>query len=317
MPTVYQVPLLLEEQKLISLLRARLNLGVVSIPFPRVAKGSELWETWKAVVTQDHEASIEIALVGKYVECHDAYLSVVKSLEHSSMHLRRKLNLTWVDAEHLEPQTKTSKIENYNKAWKALEVASGIIVPGGFGLRGTEGMMLASKFARESKKPFLGVSQRLLLVAFASRGTDQNYRFVSGSKLPRFNSRAIFATCRAPTPRNSTLPRATALSSPCLSWTRRTWEEPCASDLERPSSSQTATGPRSVHFTAGSTRSRSDTVTDTRSTPHTSIAWMALVYTLLGRTRLANVWKSLSSRIIHTLSVSAEFPLLNAMLLSC
>lgn len=158
MPTVYQVPLLLEEQKLISLLRARLNLGVVSIPFPRVAKGAELWETWKAVVTQEHEATIEIALVGKYIETHDAYLSVVKSLEHSSMHLRRKLNLTWVDAEHLEPQTKMSNHENHSNAWKALEVASGIIVPGGFGLRGTEGMMLASKFAREKQKPFLGVS---------------------------------------------------------------------------------------------------------------------------------------------------------------
>lgn len=163
MPTVYQVPLLLEEQKLISLLRARLNLGVVSIPFPRVAKGAELWETWKAVVTQDHEAAIEIALVGKYVETHDAYLSVVKSLEHSSMHLRRKLNLTWVDAEHLESQTKMSNHENYNNAWKALEKASGIIVPGGFGLRGTEGMMLASKFARENQKPFLGVCSVLNL----------------------------------------------------------------------------------------------------------------------------------------------------------
>lgn len=157
MPTVYQVPLLLEEQKLIPLLRARLNLDVVSIPFPRVAKGAELWDTWKSVVTQEHEASIDIALVGKYVETHDAYISVVKSLEHSSMHLQRKLNLIWVDAEHLEPQTKLANHENYNKAWESLRTASGIIVPGGFGVRGTEGMMLASKYARENQTPFLGV----------------------------------------------------------------------------------------------------------------------------------------------------------------
>lgn len=158
MPTVYQVPLLLEQQKLISLLRTRLNLGVMSIAPARVAKGAELWDQWKEVVTREHESSINIALVGKYVETHDAYLSVVKSLEHSSMHLRRKLNLIWVDAEHLEPQTKSVEEDKYSKAWQELRNASGIIVPGGFGLRGTEGMMLASKFARENRTPFLGVS---------------------------------------------------------------------------------------------------------------------------------------------------------------
>lgn len=157
MPTVYQVPLLLEQQKLIPLLRARLNLDVLSINPTRVANGAELWEHWKSVVTREHETCINIALVGKYVEMHDAYLSVVKSLEHSSMHLRRKLNLVWVDAEHLEPQTKSTDLDRYTKAWQDVRSASGIIVPGGFGLRGTEGMMLASKFARESQTPFLGV----------------------------------------------------------------------------------------------------------------------------------------------------------------
>lgn len=159
MPTVYQVPILLEQQKLISLLRVRLNLGDMSILPADVAKGAELWEHWKHVVTQEQESSIDIALVGKYVETHDAYLSVVKSLEHSSMHLRRKLNLMWVDAEHLEVSAKSTDEEKYNKAWQELRSASGIIVPGGFGMRGTEGMMLASKFARENSTPFLGVSR--------------------------------------------------------------------------------------------------------------------------------------------------------------
>lgn len=159
MPTVYQVPILLEQQKLLSLLRTRLNLGLMAIPHANVVKGAQLWEHWKVVVTQEQESSIDIALVGKYVETHDAYLSVVKSLEHSSMHLRRKLNLIWVDAEHLEEQAKTTEEDKYNKAWQELRSASGIIVPGGFGVRGTEGMMLASKFAREIKTPFLGVCE--------------------------------------------------------------------------------------------------------------------------------------------------------------
>ncbi|ROV93364.1 hypothetical protein VMCG_08441 [Cytospora schulzeri] len=157
MPTVYQVPLLLEEQKLLTLLRTRLNISAKPIAPADVARGAELWETWKDVVTQKHEATINIALVGKYVETHDAYASVVKSLEHSSMHLRRKLNLIWVDAEHLEVKTQSTEADKYNEAWEAVRTASGVIVPGGFGHRGTEGMMLASKFARENKTPFLGV----------------------------------------------------------------------------------------------------------------------------------------------------------------
>lgn len=157
MPTVYQVPLLLEEQKIIPLLRTRLNLDALSVAPAGVSTGAELWDTWKFVVTQEHEATINIALVGKYVETHDAYLSVVKSLEHSSMHLRRKLNLIWVDAEHLESKAKSTDEEKYNEAWNAVRTASGVIVPGGFGTRGTEGMMLASKFARENGTPFLGV----------------------------------------------------------------------------------------------------------------------------------------------------------------
>lgn len=157
MPTVYQVPLLLEEQKIIPLLRTRLNLDALSVAPASVSTGAELWDTWKFVVTQQHEATIDIALVGKYVETHDAYLSVVKSLEHSSMHLRRKLNLIWVDAEHLEDKAKSTDEKKYNEAWDAVRTASGVIVPGGFGTRGTEGMMLASKFARENGTPFLGV----------------------------------------------------------------------------------------------------------------------------------------------------------------
>ncbi|KAI1172118.1 CTP synthase N-terminus-domain-containing protein [Nemania sp. FL0916] len=157
MPTIYQVPLLLREQKIVPLLLSKMKLSTESIPKLRVTKGEELWEAWKCAATAEHKATVNIALVGKYVSSPDAYMSVTKALEHSAMHLRLNLNLLWIDAEHLEPQTQTTKPEVYHKAWDTLRSSSGLIVPGGFGKRGVYGMMLASKWAREGKVPFLGV----------------------------------------------------------------------------------------------------------------------------------------------------------------
>ncbi|TDZ15272.1 CTP synthase [Colletotrichum orbiculare MAFF 240422] len=157
MPTIYQVPLLLSEQGLIPWLRKAFNLDSLCIPASRVADGESLRETWTEVVSRASEGDLNIALVGKYTQCQDAYLSVVKSLEHSSMHLRKKLNIIWVDAEHLEPKAKSVDQAEYHKAWHSVCTAAGIIVPGGFGTRGTEGMMAVSKWARENGTPFLGV----------------------------------------------------------------------------------------------------------------------------------------------------------------
>ncbi|KAF6808594.1 ctp synthase [Colletotrichum plurivorum] len=157
MPTIYQVPLLLSEQNLIPWLRKAVNLDALHIPQSRIAEGEALWKTWTSVVSRPYEGELNIALVGKYTQCQDAYLSVVKALEHSSMHLRKKLNIIWVDAEHLEPKAKSEDQAQYHKAWHSVCTASGIIVPGGFGTRGTEGMMKVSKWARENGTPFLGV----------------------------------------------------------------------------------------------------------------------------------------------------------------
>ena len=126
MPTIYQVPLLLSEQNLVPLLRQKLNLDAITIPPELAASGKALYESWKTITTQTFETAVDIALVGKYVRHHDAYLSVEKSLEHSSMHLGRKLNLHWVDSEHLEPQTRIDEPEKYREAWDTLKAASGI-----------------------------------------------------------------------------------------------------------------------------------------------------------------------------------------------
>ncbi|TGJ79931.1 hypothetical protein E0Z10_g8842 [Xylaria hypoxylon] len=157
MPTIYQVPLLLREQKMVPLLLSRMSLLPESIPKARAVKGEELWEAWRSVATADYDTTVSIALVGKYVSSPDAYMSVTKALEHSSMHLRVNLKLLWIDAEHLEPEMQTADPDKYQAAWDTLHTASGLIVPGGFGKRGVLGMMLASKWAREEKIPFLGV----------------------------------------------------------------------------------------------------------------------------------------------------------------
>jgi CTP synthase len=158
METIYQVPLLLEEQGLLKLLRKGLALDKHVLSPDMVNKGSDLWDLWKkTVVPEQHLAPVNIVLVGKYVALEDAYLSVRKSLEHSSMRCKRKLNLIWVDSEHLEHEMQQKDPPKYHNAWKAVCDAQGVLVPGGFGSRGVEGMIEVAKWARQRKVPFLGI----------------------------------------------------------------------------------------------------------------------------------------------------------------
>ena len=96
-------------------------------------------------------------LVGKYTSLQDSYISVVKSLQHAALSINRKLKLDWVEAEDLEPSNLLNNPGKYHDAWKKLVSGSGVIVPGGFGERGTEGKIAAVKWARENKIPFLGI----------------------------------------------------------------------------------------------------------------------------------------------------------------
>ena len=94
--------------------------------------------------------------MGKYTKLEDAYTSVIKALKHASLLCRHRLALTCVEADDLEEDLRQKNPPKYFEAWKSLSQAQGLIVPGGFGTRGTEGMMVAAKFARERKLPFLG-----------------------------------------------------------------------------------------------------------------------------------------------------------------
>ncbi|QKX53117.1 uncharacterized protein TRUGW13939_00191, partial [Talaromyces rugulosus] len=158
METVYEVPLLLHEQELLQRLRSGLSLDKLTLTPAIAAQGASLWELWKkTIIIPKESASVQIALVGKYTQLMDSYLSVVKALEHAAMHCRRKLKLIPVDSEHLEPATQKKEPGKYHKAWQAVCEADGVVVPGGFGHRGTEGMIACAKWARENNKNFLGI----------------------------------------------------------------------------------------------------------------------------------------------------------------
>jgi CTP synthase len=157
--STYRVPMLLKQQKVTSLLTSMFNLEKLEISEAQRKQGGETWMAWEALtgVSKQHLKTVSIALVGKYTNLHDSYMSVIKSLEHASMACNRKLNVIWVDAEHLELQTQNADPAKFHKAWHELCTAQGILVPGGFGKRGTEGMIAAANWARENKMPYLGV----------------------------------------------------------------------------------------------------------------------------------------------------------------
>jgi CTP synthase len=149
--SIYLVPLMLEEEGLGKLLVEKLNLK---------AQPAEL-DQWKELVRrlQTPREPINIALVGKYVELHDSYFSVREALHHAALHYNRDVNLLWIPSESLE-KGDTNQL---------LRSAQGIIMPGGFGIRGIEGMIKAATYARENKVPYLGLclGMQVMVIEFA------------------------------------------------------------------------------------------------------------------------------------------------------
>lgn len=174
--TTYHVPLLLEKQGLLMTLGSILNLDAIPKPQNLVDRGQRTWTEWTKLTQQQERIfeSVTIALVGKYTALHDSYLSVIKSLEHSAMRCGRKLNLLWVDASHLEDQAKSNNPAEFHKAWHVVCTADGILVPGGFGNRGTEGMIKAAEWARTNKTPYLGIclGMQIAVIEFARHVCD-------------------------------------------------------------------------------------------------------------------------------------------------
>eukprot|EP01036_Dinobryon_divergens_P006563 gene6563-8718_t len=126
------------------------------------------WSTMAHGIDQTTEI-VSIAIVGKYNGLSDAYLSVIKALTHSCIFLGLKLKIEWIESSDLEDAVKLKHADKYKTAWDILKSVDGILVPGGFGVRGVEGKILAAKYAREHKKPFLGVclGMQVMVIEYA------------------------------------------------------------------------------------------------------------------------------------------------------
>ena len=149
--SIYEVPLMMEDEHL-----AQAVCDCLNLPCPE----PDLTE-WKDMVDrlQHPDKKVEIALVGKYTQLHDAYLSVVEALHHGGIENRTEVSIRWVDSEELEKSDCETMLSGID----------GMIIPGGFGNRGTEGMILAAQYARENRIPYLGIclGMQMAMIEFA------------------------------------------------------------------------------------------------------------------------------------------------------
>ncbi len=149
---LYEIPLLLEKENVGNYIMQRLKLQPHSEPN---------WKDWEFLVseTRREKPTIKIGLVGKYVELHDAYMSVREALKHAALHNGVELDLKWIQSADLEK----------DGCCDALDDVDGILVPGGFGSRGIEGKIMAANYARKHKIPYLGLclGMQLMVIEFA------------------------------------------------------------------------------------------------------------------------------------------------------
>jgi len=136
---IYKVPLVVEEEGLDEYVMERLGIAQGALP------KAERSQRWRELVTRDREGTVTVALVGKY-GLEDAYMSIHEALKHAGIERETDVEVLWVDADQM-----------HDEHTERLESADGIIVPGGFGARGTEGKIEAVEYARKNGIPFLGL----------------------------------------------------------------------------------------------------------------------------------------------------------------
>jgi len=174
--TIYRVPLSLEEGGIGDWLISAFDLHESQDP----EDGLKPWRTLVEEVTRE-KPTLHIGLVGKYVELEDAYYSVKESLVHAALARGWEVEIEWISSEDLAPQSKEIS---------RLEGLDGIVVPGGFGHRGVEGMIVAARFARENKIPYLGLclGMQVLCIEIARHifksGEPNSTEFEIGTKYP-------------------------------------------------------------------------------------------------------------------------------------
>ncbi|MBQ5514433.1 MAG: CTP synthase [Oscillospiraceae bacterium] len=151
LPVLYEAPLMLEKQNISSVVCRELG---IEAPEPNLAEWAEMVERVRAP-----KKKVTIGLVGKYTELHDAYLSVAEALRHAGCALGAEVDIRWIDSEKVTDET----------AEDLLSPCAGILVPGGFGARGIEGMITAARYARENGVPYLGLclGMQIAVIEFA------------------------------------------------------------------------------------------------------------------------------------------------------
>lgn len=150
--SLYAIPLALEQENLCQIVVDKLKLDCAAEPDLRD------WHNM-VEVSRNLRHTVHIALVGKYVALHDAYLSVVEALKHGGFANNAAVDIKWVDSEDITPQTVAQLLGDVD----------GILVPGGFGNRGVEGKILAAQYARENGKPYFGIclGMQIALIEFS------------------------------------------------------------------------------------------------------------------------------------------------------
>lgn len=148
---MYEVPLLLEDAGVTQYILDHFELESRTKPN---------WKPWENIVknARKEKPTVTIALVGKYVELHDAYMSVKEALTHAAIDVGVEVDIEWVHSADLE------KVADDDSLWQKVRTADGVLVPGGFDSRGIEGKIMAAKYARESRTPYFGLCLGLQLM---------------------------------------------------------------------------------------------------------------------------------------------------------
>jgi CTP synthase len=170
---IYEAPIMLESNKLSKLVSSKLKIEPYVEP---------QLESWAKIVemSRNLKGSVEIAIAGKYVGLPDSYISVVESLRHSSLHLGRELKIRWIN---------TEDINSMDDAKSMFEGVKGIVVPGGFGVRGIEGKILSARYAREKNIPYFGLclGMQIMCIEFA-----RNVLGLEGANSTEFDEKTKF-----------------------------------------------------------------------------------------------------------------------------
>lgn len=166
--TLYEVPQALEKAGLAKVVCRKLGLEDRK---PEMQDWDDMVKVAKELLTSKDE--VTISLVGKYVSLHDAYISIVESLKHGGFENHTNININWVDSEELTEKT----------ADKLLKNSDGILVPGGFGNRGIEGKIIAAKYARENKIPYLGICLGMQIAVIEYARNVLGYKDANSSEI--------------------------------------------------------------------------------------------------------------------------------------